>query len=782
MSGQASNVPLSEEPTKPEQSTLSEPQVDTNNVDKPSSSDKTLGKVEKNEGSITIVESQTINNIKREVRDDDSKMSSNRFSLQNLKNLSDAELTSVSDKAAVLIKEDKISEIIKKLKEYHLLFLIEGETGGSREVAVQLIGRMSLPGKKYICEILSQNVRIDWIGDFEKLENSAVIFKSATKGDNVDILELINKIERSGNSGVDLPLFQCLKDQKNFFIFILDYEKIKLNAEILKCPFTLKMPPIAMEDLREFFQDSLKRFEFGSLEAPQQNFVEHFPEEWKNEFVNSLHHIDKIDAFVTQLYEAFLYKQKIPSYEELKELSQQTNNISYWLMEVVGKDLQSWNFVLALTLLHSFPGSSISGISLAQFESFRQALSDFQKKQFIQKLREWPGLYPEMDLLKQTRIKKYRDATDSTYQIGFIQEDFAEKIWVILLEDLTINVSQLLPFLFDLTENNPALAPTAASILGRVSVMDSRITRKCLESWSDTLPAESLLHYFLVGVLATTHSNHISFCEKYVDNLLNSKDNNRLWNAIKAYTWMGLYKLPKTMVALKTVVETKLMPIFEQVQKIIRDTSWEIGTLFVGFSISHQMLEKLIEDKVGEKEEVLNYERTRLRICYGILFLCENLDLSSVLAALHQWWQSDKKTVRLIAVQMLLHEDGIFNNLNYTISYRNNMNSDWEDWHKIILDLSVGDAALDSFITFLKEVVETFPDFRASQGRYYERQLIGYLEDWITASLDNDNATKVVLDLYGRMLEIKELNAPMEQQLREWTDIHSTNLRLKTFA
>lgn len=72
---------------------------------------------------------------------------------------------------------------------------------------------------------------------------------------------------------------------------------------------------------------------------------------------------------------------------------------------------------------------------------------------------------------------------------------------------------------------------------------------------------------------------------------------------------------------------------------------------------------------------------------------------------------------------MLLIETGILDQLNYSISHRNDSNTEWENWNNVVFDLSVGGDSLDSFIDLLTGITLSFPNFgQRGEGRYYRKE------------------------------------------------------------
>ncbi|MFM9951896.1 MAG: hypothetical protein ACKV1O_28455 [Saprospiraceae bacterium] len=766
-------------------------------------------KIEKNEGQSITAESigsltqNIITNINQSIQQEKLEEIEagifSRFSIQSLKLLSLDELLSTSRKTASLAKKDLIQGALRALKEHNILFLIDNETGGARQTAIRLACELSLLKAHYICEALNKYERINLIEDFESLKNTAIIFKSATKRENIDIVDFIDKIERSGNRGLDIPLIEHLKKRNTYFIIILDFIAVKPHAEILKCHYTLQMPSLSEKDLQGYLQNSLNEL-IGTIGEPQQDFITNFPADWLDSFAMSLRQIDKVDSFVAQMNEEFLINNVLPTYEHLKHLVLKTNDLSYWLIEIVGKHLQSWNFVFSITLLHNFPNVVRSGISLFEFELFRGELEAFQKRQFLSKNKssEWPGLYPEVELIKQNRTIKNRDVGGNEFRLGFKEDNYSEEIWSILFNDLTINLIQIIPFLLGLFESNK-LPYQAARILGRIGIVDTSLTKQLMYKWSNSMNSQEriLVGYFLEGVLASNQNDYINFCQKYISNLGESNNFNQLWCAISAYSRIGLYELPKAIDALGNIVEKKISPAYEEKQKLEGNQAWEASKVnkqhlhpslyfheFVDL-INATVKNELLKEEIEEKEkEFINHYTTIARIISTISGLCLNLGCPSVFKELHKWWQKDKKSVKLITVKMLLNKPGILDQLNYSISHRNDSNTEWENWHKVVLDISAGGDSLDSFIALFADVVQSFPDFgQGGEGRYYEKRLIEYLEALMNASLENERANDIMVELYGRMLlEIKELTSLLEQKLNYWTDSNFSNLKIKTFA
>lgn len=352
--------------------------------------------------------------------------------------------------------------------------------------------------------------------------------------------------------------------------------------------------------------------------------------------------------------EEFLINNALPAYEHLKQLVLKTNDLSYWLIEIAGKHLQSWNFVLSITLLHSFPNVARSGISLFEFELFRNELEAFQKRRILSKSKSsgWPGLYPEIELIKQNRAIKNKDAAGNEFRIGFKEDNYSEEIWSTLFNDLTINLIQVIPFLLELLENNK-LPYQAARILGRVGVVDTSLTEQLMYKWSNSVASKerALLGYFLEGALASNQSDYINFCQKYVLNLSESDDFNQLWCAISAYSRIGLYELPNAIDALGNIIENKISPPYEEKQKLESKQAWEATKVdgqhvhsdlyfheFVDL-INATVKSELLKEEIEEMEkDFINYYTTILRIISTISGLCSNLGCPSVFKELNKWW------------------------------------------------------------------------------------------------------------------------------------------------
>lgn len=783
---------------------MSEKNEDTTQMQSDDTSQETVSRAQQvsKEQKIEISEDDNIlkiaqNNsivIKNEILDTSRSESSTRFSVNSLKLLSLDESLSIVRKSSFLIDEELSSKANRILNEYHFLLIFDTEMKSGRNTAIRISQDLNNVSNIYICEPLRRYERINFVSDFQSINDSIVIFKSATGTNNIDILDLFNKIETSENLGRDLPFIQKWINQNIYFAFVVDFESMNPHSKILQSPFALRLKLLDIDTIEDYLKASLTELLIDCKREEDSKLIKYLISDQTKKLTKNFSRIDTVDLFVYQLYEDYLALNITPTNEQIDQLFLKTNDLRFWLIETLGKDIFSWNFVLSAALMHSYPNSNKTGINLLEFELFRQELETYQRRDIFAKNKEWFGLYPENALLRQARMVKNWDEMSTSFTLIYREDNYSEFIWDILFNHISINLIQLIPFLEKLIESGK-LSSTASRVLGRLLYLDTSLAVYWISQKSESKINKDriLVGFFLEGVLSSNKFNYISTCKRLLHSMNKSENFYQLWCCISAYARIGIHDMEYALANIGDIVENKIAPSYEEIRKLRGDQDWVAGKVEKKLSHStfylHELLDLIksahkneqLKQKIEiKKNELENYEYTVLRIIYTIVSLCS--DSISVFNELHKWWNKNNRSVQILTVKMVLGEEGILYHLNQIIGRRNDNDNEWEEWHKIILDLSAGKESVDVFIEFLKDIVETFPHLERGEGKYFENRLLDYINEWVTTSINNEQAYAVSVGLYHRLIkEVKDISLVLERNLTNLS-VSSSDLKLKTFA
>lgn len=645
-------------------------------------------------------------------------------------------------------------------------------------------------------ESIGKQVRVNFHNDIGDAKDSfgetVLVFHNPLKKQNFDFTELINDLVQGEALGFSEKFLAQIKGNSTFIIVTIEGEQTTIDKKITSSSCHLQAPDSSSEQRRSFFNVKLSEIlTKNKLPDAQTKFTKKLLNENDPEatlVLEGLRFLADIKSFVDQLEVQFLKETSwVPTDQELKELVRKSRDLNVWLIDELGKDLKLWSFVVTLGLLHNTPYAGDFGVSIIEFELFRKRFEAFlRSEQRIKHEREdWQNVSNEEKLFFRCKAQKNRNPENGKLYIGFEEDHIAEEVWQSMIRNLSLHIVNIIPFLLNLIDEN-FQAANSARILGRLGEIDPGQALNWISRWSNSEQdrQRAMVGYLFQGIHASGKKSYIERCEQLLEKYSLSDNYEQVWAAVAAFKQIGLYRLDYALERIGIIVEKKIAPPFEEVSSLQARQSWNFNKLNIFTTIQLRELEELIgqttelQQKVNELE---NHERIFRATSYSISALCIMLEPLSVISEWKKWLDKDDPTIKILFIKMLIPIGGVFDQLDRQVSFYNEDEEEYQDWHYMVLVISYGEKATNILLDLLIKVTEVFPLLQAKESRAMEDLLVKYLTNWVESSIKTLEAKSRITEFLGKVLaNVERINAAFKNQIKTWQD--HEQLRYKTLA
>ncbi len=645
-------------------------------------------------------------------------------------------------------------------------------------------------------ESIGKQVRINFQSDIgsakESFGEAVLVFNNPLRKQNFDFTELIDDLVQRDSLGYSKKFVQQIKGNKTFIILIIEGELTVIDKKIISSPFHIEAPYPSIEQRRAFFNLKVTDIlDANKLSTSQVEFAKKMVNEDNREsllVLEGLRFFVDITSFTDQLASQFINDPSwIPTYEDIKDLIRKSRDLNVWLIDELGKDLKLWSFTLSLGLLHNTPYAGDFGISIIEFELFRKRLEEFlrSEQRVKREVKEWQSIASEENLFIRCKAQKNRNPEDGKLYIGFKEDHIAEEIWQSLLLNLSLSVVNTIPFLLNLIDEK-FQAANSARILGRLGEIDPGQALSWISTWSnsDDERHRVMVGYLFQGIHASGKKSYIERCEQLLEKYSLSGSYEQIWTSVAAFKQIGLYQLDYALERIGIIVEKKIAPPYEEISSLQARQSWNFNKLQIFTSIRLKELEELIgqtselQQKVKELE---NHEQIFRAISYSISALCIMLEPLSVITEWKKWLEKENTTLKILFVKMLIPNGGVLDQLDRQVSFYNEQEKQYQDWHYMVLVISYGEKASNILVDLLIQVTDIFPLLQTKESRTMEDLLVKYLTNWVEASMKTPKAKDEIIEFLGKVLaNVQRLHEAFQNQIKAWQEDES--LRYKTLA
>ncbi|MEZ5038410.1 MAG: hypothetical protein R2828_00895 [Saprospiraceae bacterium] len=764
-------------------------------------------KIDNNYYNFAVLDKEHVKQLYQALSGGSEEGYSNRFSLNMLELIEQGELANLSSKCSFIAPQELYQQGVSILQEYRVLIFVGGKKMGVSDIALWVSNKMNRQGEIktiYLSEAMGTQVRInlnkDIIENKDTFQNSLVVFEEAVKKNNKDLTTFLKKVASSKNI-ISSSLRSNLQSTNSFLIFTLDQVELTRFPGLAEKALCINVPPVLEQKKWEYLAFKLRSLQQNdALKESQRELLENLAQNHISSIVEQLPDINDLDRFVLRVEEQLLHsKDELPDIKDLLRIIQSIKNIKNWLVEDLGKDLQSWHFIFCASLLHSFPNESEQSVSLMEFEFFRDKLEGFlkDKSKIKEERQEWVGLFPETQLLRQCRVEKRKDKVTGQQCIVFEQAEYIKDIWQIFLSNLSLNLTQIIPFLHQLITEDK-LTYAAGRILGRLGEIDPLQTLQWMHHWANSheIKDRVLVSYAMQGIMASDNLEYRTICESFISKLGHSNNFNQVWTAVVAYMEIGRCKLQFAIDELAEITDRTLSSSYELFRKLRAEKSWvsskvERHELYNEFSfddfkdyilssIEKNLYDRIIEEKAKHLQQ---NQKIFLTISYSITTLCKMLDPISVLQTCRSWFKKEKRSIRILLIKMLLPKDGILDQLDWKISIFKQDTKKMEEWHFMVRAISLGEEAIDTIVGLFDDITAVFPSLEPGEAKAMGNLVIDHLQNWVKASVDLEEANNQIVDLFANVVfKVKYLETPLWSKINSWADPKQQKLTMKVFA
>lgn len=694
--------------------------------------------------------------------------------------------------------EDKYFDIaVDLLKSQGILFLIASSKASIFEVSVLIADELSQSNERYnirFYDSSNKNKRINFNKFLPKLnDNSVVIFNDPLKKQNKDFLELINKLNPSSTVS-QKPNFIKEKLNKNIYtilIFSIENNDTVIVDKLKKLNYcqVIESPNV---DLKEkYLRSRIEEFEDDRrLRISQEQFNKNikFLQSNLSYISNELIFIEEITEFTENLKNRLLKNEKLElDINIINDLLSLSKNIKSWLIEDIGKDIQLWSFVLTLTLMSNSPNNSENEINLIDFQYFRSKILSFliEELNIKNKRKTWSNLIDENNLFTMCRAEKKKIDKGSRLCVSFVGDKYSSEIWKILIEEFSLTLVRLIPFLFEVIDNS-RLRKYSAQILGRIGQIDFIRTTNTIREWSQdkNVFKRSLVGNLFTGIHSSSNKAYINKCEKKLyENSINGSYK-EIWTSIVAYKQIGLYNHILSLKCFGDIIENNLAEKIDKFNKLANEFSWSYNKLEIFPTVSKRDFIKLLKqseevntnfDDFVESNELVN------SIKDSIVVLCLNVEPLSIINEWLKWFDRKNDILDKVFCKMLVSNKGVLNKLsklNVELSYENNKS---ESWNLFVLFITNIEDGREIFLELIEKSCLASKKLNSSERQFFTSELTSILANWGKSSVDIKEAKQAIVSFLSEILhKHNELITSFNKYLNQWKINNS--LKMKTLA
>ncbi len=662
-----------------------------------------------------------------------------------------------------------LEELYATLCEKNLLVLTGEPEMGKTTTALYLSHQLRQVSDHYngtyLVHPLDRNVKINFqeiIEQQDDFSSRLLLFKDAFAGGNRDLLEFFKQLGK--------PMLGAITEklQRNhlFLIFTADTETVKdcqrqlSNLNLEKC-----LPPLREELLMRGLELRLKQIADTQGWADDE-LEKRVPDENRKEIIKSLRTMPRICYLVEH------YLLKLDDGLDLKEAISRVDNLQDWFLTDLTDNFDVWCFALTLCLCHCTPYPTV--VSWFEFEFFRESISTYLRRKLRVTWAAQPGpAMPEMIsekfLLERCRAEIYKDPASGVDAVRFINEQYPEMLWEILLSSNRKTLSLLVPHLTELAQlRNPRIRARAAGMLGRIGEIDPiEVTFSLMDEWtySGSFIQMATVGYLYQGIWASRNSRYREDCLKRLNNLATEEkeeDRPDVWTAIAAYKQLGVYDQPLAMEKFKEIAKRKftgpmentqrLERILHRIEKALEDRSLNENEIDkMALTHVHDLLREIALRVFSQESAIL------LAIQYAIVVLCLTGDPIQVFDELRKWTLADKKSLGALVALIFLEYNGIATALESKSVEMQVVDADGSTrtyyCNLLVSSISSSEDTVRRTARFLEAVYDSFTNFFPIHScSYFKKSFVFHLKNWIDNALPVERLRTAMAHLFDELL------------------------------
>jgi DNA polymerase III delta prime subunit len=663
---------------------------------------------------------------------------------------------------------DLLQDLYQTLCEKHLLVLTGEPEMGKTTTALYLSHQLRQVfdhfNGSYLVRPLDRNVKINFHEIMERRDEYSsrmLLFKDAFSGGNRDVLEFFTQMGKPMLGSITEKL------QRNhlFLVFTADTETVKASQrQLLSLNVERCIPPLKEELLLSGLNRKLRQVaatQGWPEDEIEEEIERRIPCERRAEVVQSLRTMPRISYLVEY------YFLKLGEGLDLKEAIGRVDSLRDWFLNDLTDNFDAWCFALTLCLCHCTTKSPV--VPWFDFEFFRESISTYLRRKLRISWADQPkqavqDIVSENLLLGRCRADIYKDPATGVDAVKFINDQYHEMLWEILLKSNRKILTLLVPHLKELARlRAPRRRALAAAMLGRIGEIDpTEVTFSLMNEWiySDSVTQMATVGYLYQGIWASRNNRYREDCLKRLSSLALEEDKPEVWTAIAAYKQLGVYDLPLAMKRFKEITERKFAKTMENAKRVerilrrieeaLKDQSYDENDT-MGLAHVHDLLREIAQRVFSKDSAIL------LAIQYAIVVLCFTGNPILVFDELREWALADRESLGALVALIFLEYNGIAMALESKSVEMQITASDGTVrayfCNQMVLAIASSEDSVRRTARFLETVYDSFTSFFPRQScSYFKQSFIFHLKNWIDNALPVEQLHAGMVQLFDKLL------------------------------
>ncbi|GEM_PF-4458465 len=669
----------------------------------------------------------------------------NRFMLKSQPVISAVMEAEYSEQLLFFFKKKEATHIRRTVENNRILIVAGNERVEKALPTLALAATMKQESEKAQKIILIHNpakqliidIRNDIIRKHQS-HDTIIVFQITLSKANVEIVRFMNDL--LNHIAVFDQLRNELSQNRCKLLFVVDRAEHEYLPNEHTSTLVIKAGQPEPDRLKMYIDYSIqKAAKDRFLKEQQATRLLDQKELLSSHFIRAGLTVNQINLVLEQLQQRMrLDKHLAPDERLLKEITEDSLNLSHWLRSVATIDRPVWNRLLTLCLTQ---GASLNQrISLLQYNLLLDKIEEyFMEIESVQIEHQlWPRVKSDTEWLEACRAVKDSSFNSSgSIGITFKEDYYVDELWNIFINEYSLQLTRLLPLISTLMKDK-VLGTIAARIYGRLCEVDMGQVRPQILSLAASKHESDnyLVSAIYQGIWASKNLKYRAFAVEILKGLI-QKSNDRhnfdkVWTYIIVTSKLAIIEPEvsfKNLGALLNEVIVKPIDTYEKLQSKI---DWRTKQLFTGIRVKelYDLLES--EEKVKDFERYLKETLTLMNLVTNLLLeVCYESSILLVFEEIEKWLKEDNSTLHRLLANIVFGEAGLLKKLSLSIKqYDETLNRN-EEWIMIVSVMIMNEAHARKIAGFINN---TFPNrllISSDQVRELLAQAIKSFELWL---------------------------------------------------